>query len=385
VATIIVGGALANRPGNGGGAWVRLNWVLGLRQLGHTVHFVEEIDSHACPDAVGGPARFRECRNTAFFRTVREQFGLTDAATLIYGQGEHTDGLSIIALGELANAADLLVNLGGHVHNPAVLGRPRRNVYVDLDPGYTQFWHAAGIAGARLAGHDVYYTVGANVGRPECVIPTAGITWRTVRPPVVLSEWATDEVPRPWRFTTVASWRGPFGPIQYEGTTYGQKVHEFRKVIDLPRRTSQPFEVALDIGPGDGADLENLRRSGWAVVNPDVVAGDPLAFREYVRGSAAEFSPAQGVYVATRGGWFSDRTACYLAAGKPCVVQDTGADLPTGLGLLTYRTPDEAATAVRMVAEDYATNARAARALAADYLDSNRVLRCFLDELEIAT
>ena len=241
---------------------------------------------------------------------------------------------------------------------------PRR-IYIDLDPGYTQFWHAAGNPGPRLEGHNFYYTVGENIGRPCCSIPTGGIRWRPIRQPVVLEHWpACPRRPRP--FSTIASWRGPYGPAQYAGTTYGLKAHEFRKFIELPRRVAQRFEIALDIDPADERDLVALRGHGWHVIDPKVVASGPVAFRQYVQASGAEFSVAQGVYVETQSGWFSDRTVRYLASGRPVLVQDTGfsRNYPVGEGLVAFRTMDEAVAGAERIARDYAEHGRAARAIA---------------------
>jgi hypothetical protein len=385
VATVVVSGALANRCANGGGAWVRLNWVLGLRRLGHDVHFVEQIGRGACVDATGGPAAFADSANLDYFRRVTGAFGLTGSATLVYEGGEQTVGLGYPDLLDLAASADLLVNLGGHPPPGPLLGRFRRAAYVDLDPGFTQFWNADPGTPFTVPEHDDYFTVGANVGAPGCPIPTDGLRWRPIRPPVVLDQWPVTAADSGRGFTTVASWRGPFGPIPFAGRMLGLKAHEFRKFLDLPARTGLPFEVALNIHPADAKDRAALESRGWKLVDPAAVAADPLAFRQYVQGSAAEFSAAQGVYVETGSGWFSDRTACYLAAGKPVLVQDTGLGrhLPVGEGLVTFRTLDEAAAGAEAICRDYERHSRAARSIAEEYFDSDQVLGRFLEEVGV--
>jgi hypothetical protein len=189
---------------------------------------------------------------------------------------------------------------------------------------------------------------------------------------VDLAAWAPTPAADPARFTTVASWRGAYGPLTLDGTTYGVKAHEFRKVLDLPRRVPEArFELALDIHPADAKDRAALAAAGWTLRDPRDVAADPDAYLDYVRGSGAEFSPAQGVYVGTGSGWFSDRTACYLAAGRPVVIQDTG--LPpelVGDGLLTFQDVAGAEAAVRRVLGDYDRQAAAARAWAAAHLSA---------------
>jgi hypothetical protein len=383
MAVALVGGALANKPHNGGNAWTRLTWLLGLRRLGFDVYFAEQIAPEACIDAAGNPAPFEESANAAVFRRVLRAFGFGDRAALVCG--ERTVGLSHGELRDVAAAADLLVNISGHLTLGLLKDGLRRKVYFDDDPGFTQFWHAAGDAGSRLEGHDFYFTVGANVGTPGCPIPTGGVHWRPTRPLVVLDEWPACRS-EPNRFTTVASWRGAYGPVEYQGQKFGLKVHEFRKFVELPRRAAQTFEIALDIHPADHADRDQLARNGWRLADPRAVVADPDAYRQYVQASGAEFSAAQGVYVQTQSGWFSDRTACYLASGKPALVQNTGfgRTLPTGDGLVPFRTLDEAAAGAARIAADYERHSRAARALAEEYFDSDKVLARLLGEVGLA-
>jgi hypothetical protein len=387
VGIAIVSGALANKYGNGGATWTRLSWALGFKALGWRVCFVEQIDRASCRDAAGQVAEFEECLNRAYFARVTEQFGLAGSAALVYEGGEQTYGLAYSELLEVAGRADLLVNITGHLTLEPLLRRIRRKAYVDLDPGYTQFWHAAGQPGARLEGHEVYFTVGENVGTPDSPIPTDGIRWRPTRQPVTMEHWPVAPGGTHGRFTTVASWRGPYGPVEHGGTVYGLKVHEFRKFIDLPERAEQSFEIALDIHPADERDLELLHRHGWRIVDPRVAAPDPEAFRRYVQDSGAEFSVAQGIYVDTNSGWFSDRTVRYLASGKPALVQETGfsRNLPTGQGLLSFRTLDEAVEGADRLARDYQRHSRAARALAEAYFDADVVLGRFIDEAGVTT
>lgn len=380
MAVVIVSGALANKLHNGGATWTRLSWALGLKALGFEVAFIEQIRGDCCVDDAGRPCAFEESANRAYFRDVTEPFGFSALATLICDDGS-SHGLTATERDDLVRSADALVNITGHWTHPQ-MGKIPRRIYIDLDPGYTQFWHAAGNPGPRLEGHNVFYTVGENIGRPDCPIPTCGIPWRPIRQPVVLKEWPACPPAEPGPFSTVASWRGPYGPAQYAGQTYGQKVHEFRKFIDLPRRVSRRFEIALDIHPADERDRLALRDHGWHVLDPGVVASGPDAFRRYIQASGAEFSVAQGIYVETRSGWFSDRSVRYLASGKPVLVQDTGfgRNLPVGEGLLTFRTVEEAVAGAERIARDYATHSRAARAIAETQFDSDRVLGRLLEE-----
>src|SRR5262249_24329831 len=179
---------------------------------------------------------------------------------------------------------------------------------------------------------------------------------------------------------------GVYGRVEYRGEVYGLRVHESRRFAALPRRTGRPFRLALDIHTADAKDLEMLRSNGWALEDPQAVAGDPWAYQAYVRGSRAEFMVAKNMYVRSRSGWFSDRSICYLASGKPVVTQDPGlADqCPTGEGLPPFSTPEEAAAAVEKVWADYDRHARVARAIAEAHFDSDKVLGRLLDRLGAA-
>jgi len=360
---IIVSGAIANKAGQGGEAWVRLNWVLGLRKLGFEVLFIEQLN----PGAPAGAAEF--------FRETMSNAGLVDNAVLLGESGVIT-GPGLPDVLEFASGAEALINISGHLTFEPVMERVPRRVYVDIDPGFTQIWHAQGATGLGLEKHDLHFTIGENIGTPGCPIPTCGIQWRKTRPPVVLDEWPVVADATFDRFTTIANWRGSYGPVEFEGRTYGLKVHEFRKFIDLPKRTSLPFEIALGIHPADYKDRSALEAAGWRITDPFAAAGAAEAFRNFVRGSGAEFSVAQGMYVHTGSGWFSDRTAVYLASGRPALVQDTGfsRNLPTGEGLLTFSTMDEAIAGAAAITRDYLRHSRAARAVAEEYFDSDKVL-----------
>jgi hypothetical protein len=385
MATVLVAGALANKPLNGGAAWVRLSWIGGLARLGFDVYFIEQIEASACFDSENQRVDFEQSLNRMYFDEVVAAFGLSGSSALLYDGGSNVHGATWPEVLEWAEEADMLVNMSGHLNLDPLLRRARRKVFVDTDPGFTQMWHSAGLVGARLAGHDLYFTIGENIGARSCTIPTAGIRWRKTRQPVLLEHWPVVPAENRQRFTTVASWRGPFGPVEFEGKTYGLKAHEFRKFVALPEMTPMTFELALDIDCADYRDARLLRRHGWRLV--DVGSVDrPGSFRSYVQASAAEFSVAQGIYVETCSGWFSDRTTRYLASGKPALVQDTGfsRSLPVGEGLIAFRSLDEAAAGAAAIVRDYDRHAAAARDLAESYFDSDRVLAHFVDDVGVS-
>lgn len=380
---VVVAGALANKPHNGGEAWVRLSWALGLERLGFDVWLIEEISPESARDAAGRPVALERSENLGWFERVTARFGLRERSALVGSDGIWIAGPALDELEEIASEAALLVNISGNLTLDGVLRAPRRRAYVDLDPGYTQFWHAAGQLGDALERHDAHLTVGLAIGTGTCSVPTGGIGWRPVRPPALLDEWPEGPAEDPSRFTTVGSWRGGYGRVEHDGHLLGQKAHEFRRLADLPDRVAATCEAALYIDPADEADRDALSAGGWQLTDPREVAGDPDAYREFIQGSGAELSTAQGIYVETGSGWFSDRTACYLASGRPAVVQETGLGdaIPTGEGLLTFRDADEAAAAVTTVASDYDRHAAAARRIAEEHLDARTVLTDALEEV----
>lgn len=377
--TVLVSGAVANKHRHGGSIWVRMSWAEALRRLGFDVVFVEEIDERACVDANGAPAAFESSSNAAVFRAVMDEFELTGSAALVCTDGKRIQGMSREELLSRVEDAELLVNISGHLRSKVLLRCIPRRAYVDLDPGFTQIWHAEG-RDVGVERHDMHFTVGENIGTRSCQLPTGGIRWRPVRQPVVLDRWPVAEDGDFSGFTTVASWRGAYGRVSWAGRSYGLKVHEFRRFLGVPRAVAVPFEIALEIHPADEADLARLREEGWRIVDPASVA-DPSGFRRFVRDSGAEFSVAQGVYVETRSGWLSDRTVRYLASGRPALVQDTGFsdNLPIGEGIVTFRTFDEAVSRARSLVADYARQRAAARRMAEEYFAPEPALRPMLD------
>jgi hypothetical protein len=380
--TIVVAGALANKAGNGGEAWVRLSWADGFRRLGARVHLVELIRPEVCRDATGAVVDVEESVNLEYFRAVTRRHGVD--ATLLAPDGR-TFGASPGELAAIADDAALLVNVSGHLRRPDLLGCFRRTAYVDIDPGFTQLWHAAGYD-LGIAEHSVHFTIGENIGQPCCSLPTGGIDWLTTRQPVVLDDWPPMARAHRTRLTTVGSWRGAYAPVEHEGRTFGVKAHEFRRFRDLPAHVSQRLEVALDIHPDDAADRERLEQSGWVLVDPARCAGDPDRFRSYVQGSAGEFSVAQGVYVASRCGWFSDRSVRYLASGRPVLVQDTAfaPDLVADGGVVPFSSFADAVAGARAIADEYDAHAVASRRVAERAFDAAVVLPRFLEAAGVA-
>ena len=380
--TAIVAGAVANKYLNGGAVWTRLNWALGVKKLGFDVFFLEQIDRESCVDESGSATEFENCVNLKYFRKIMREFGLEDSSALVYGNGQKVDGMSRKDLVELLGSADLVFNITGNLKLPSLAGCGGCRIYIDLDPGFTQYWYQAGLLGEHFKNHDIYFTIGEAIGTPNCSIPTGDIHWQTTRQPVVLDQWPVSERGDPERFTTVAGWRDSYGPLEYEGQILGLKVHEFRKFIKLPELVSQVCEIALDIHPNDRKDLELLRQYGWEIKNPRKLVPGPESFRKYVQGSGAEFSVAKEVYIKTNSGWFSDRTVRYLASGKPVLVQDTGFSrvYPVGEGLLTFSNLEDAIAGANSISREYVQHCHAARSLAEEWFDSDKVLGVLVEQ-----
>jgi hypothetical protein len=381
---VVVAGALAQKPRAGGHTWVFLQYLLGLRALGWDVLFLDQLPPEQSVDASGQPCPVEDSVNLAYFLSVMRGFGLDGAFALICGAGERFVGLSRPDVLTWTRQSALLLNVMGFLSDAEILGAAPRRVFLDIDPGFGQMWRELGLADP-FRGHDAHVTIGENVGRSDCAIPTCGLGWITTPQPVVLDAWACAESGGSG-FTSVATWRGAYGPVEYRGRTYGLRAHELRRFAALPRLSGRPFELALDIHPADAKDRALLDDNGWRLVDPKAVAGDPWAYRRYIHGSCAEFNVAKNMYVQSNSGWFSDRSICYLASGKPVLAQDTGlaGHYPIGEGLLTFTTLDEAVEGVVELARDGVRHARAARALAEEYFASDRVLSRLLAELGVA-
>ncbi len=371
---VLIAGAAAAYPlGGAGAAWAFLHWVLGFQRLGWDTYYVEEIEPARCIDEEWQSCPFETSANVRFFDSLVAYFGLEGRAALLSSGDTRHAGLNHHQVDDLATDADLFINLSGRFHRRTALDAARRRIYVDLDPGFVQIWQQQYGADMNLAGHDVYLTVGLNLGRPGCPLPTCGIEWYPTLPPVVLDRWKT-VTPAGSRYTTVADWRG-YSPVEWNGVWYGQKSEEFLKIIDLPRRVSVPLELCLAIHP-DEPDLARLKEHGWHLAEPRRHAATASAYRDYVQDSRGECTAVKNGYAVGRSGWFSDRSACYLAAGRPVIVQDTGLSpfLPVGAGLLVFDSVETAASAIEEVERDFELHEEAALRLARTHLDSDIVL-----------
>lgn len=380
--TIIIAGSVAQKPRRGGHTWVFLQYVLGFKKLGWDVVFVDHLQPQMCVDRAGQCCAPEKSVNLQYFVRAMQEFNLEGSYALLNDTGERLAGLSRAELLERTATAALLLNVMGFLRDEQILGCARKRVFLDIDPGFGQMWQDAGLH-RMFHDHDHYVTIGQNIGQEGCTVPTCGLTWIASRPPVQLDYWKPNGNSAHRAFTTIASWRGAYGPVESRGKTYGLRVHEFRKLASLPKSTGERFEIALNIDPADSADKILLEKNGWRLIDPETVAGDPWRYKTYIENSGAEFMVAKNMYVGTQSAWFSDRSACYLASGKPVLVQDTGlkALYPIGEGLVTFKSLEEAISGAHEISRNYRTHARAAQAIAVEYFDSNKVLGALLDKV----
>jgi hypothetical protein len=365
---VLRGGTLAwDGSGRGGHQAYVLQWLESLRRGGHEVlyHDVVDADVPLPAEVVGSLER--------------------GPAALLTAEGGHRHGLDLAAVQAFVDGADAVISLGATYSRelePWLDGvRPR--ILIDTDPGFTHLWAAEQGPSSVFGDHDVYFTVGANIGTPRSPVPTSGITWHQIWNPVCLDWWDPAAPVEHARFTTVASlWGQDYQP--FAGELWGPKAERLRAFHALPARTGERFEIAAEAD--DDAAAAELTAHGWDVVAAAVVVGSVPAYRAYIHGSLGEFSVAKGLYVGTRSGWFSDRSACYLAAGRPVVVEATGFEdvLPTGLGLVAVTSLDDAVEAVKDVRGEYPRHAAAARALAEEVFAGDRVVSRLLGAAGVA-
>lgn len=356
-----------------------MHYALSFQKLGHEVYYIEEVEPGSCIDAQGRQCDFGHSINRDLFQATMQRFGLTERACQIYDGGKATLGLPLHSVVTLSKEADVIINMSGHVHTDWILGNVKRRVYVDQDPVYTQLWHAEYGVDLNFKSHDVFFTMGLNIGTPYTSIPAGGVDWHHTLPPVVLEHWPFRVDPSCERFTTIASlW--VYNELRFQGEWYGSKYEEFKRFARLPRTVEQQFEVALKSYDQEDTRVRLLKDNGWLLADAGQIA-DLSSYQEYIARSRAEIGIAQNAYVKGCSGWFSDRSCHYLASGKPVLAQSTGFErcVPTGRGLLTFRNMEEASAGVDAINRDYEGHCRAAREFAEEYLDYRKVLPRMLE------
>lgn len=378
---IVVAGYLVRCP-LGGYAWQVAHYLLGLRRLGHDVWFYEDNAYYAPafdPQRQALEPQYDYGIDAAarFFARL----GFAERWVFVDATGNRAFGATPTQIARLFADADLVINLGGVNRIDPERRGGRRSLYVDLDPAYTQLRLANGDRKLRalLDEHAVLCTTGENIGSERSPIPTGDLVWHPTRQPIVIDQWSDAGEPGAM-YTTVGKWNFEGRDIELDGETFHwRKRSEFLRCIGLPQRTGVSFELAMDVDSVEG-DADQMRAHGWRIADPLVVSSDPWTYRDYIQHSRGEFTVAKDMNVRLRSGWFSDRAACYLAAGRPVIEQDTafGDVLPLGAGLRAFRTVEEAAEAINAVEADYADASAYASEVAREYFAAEKVLSALL-------
>jgi hypothetical protein len=372
---IAVAGSVASASRQAGAASAVLQYMLGLRDLGHDVWFVDQLS----PESGGGRSEVKA--DVAFCRQVMAGAGFKDRFAVFEAPGGSCLPLSRDQVCNLAASTDLLLNLSGRLTDADLLDRIPVRVFVDLDPGFNQLWAQGGID-MNFDRHTHFATVGLAIGNVRCPVPLSGRSWITICPPVVLGAWPARADPPARGFTTIANWRS-YGPASDGDLRLGLKAHSFRKLLELPRLATGDLSVALQIDLGDSADLAALRAGGWIVLDGAASTATVEDYRSFIGSSTGEIAVAKEGYVVTRCGWFSERSAAYLASGRPVVAQSTGFEdyVPTGAGLMAFGSAEEAADGINEARSRYRWHADRAREIAETHFAADRVLGQMLNEV----
>lgn len=392
----VVTGMIATYP-VGGVVWDYGQYALGLERLGFDVYYLEDTNNYTydprlrkyTEDPSFG-AHFLPAGLAALSPTLAKRWHLRAVDGRSFGM-EPREFRNVI------RDARIFLNVsGGAVVRDEYRECPNK-VLIDTDPGRNHFRdyprmerNPEEFLRHGFRAHDHFFTYAERMGQPDCVLPTFGLHWQPTRPPVVLDCWASRPPGSTW--TTVMTWSNRSEPLEYQGVHYGDKEMEFKRIEDLPRQVDARLEIAAGgtDRPDDareaakwGDPLAGWKSAGWHVIDAADASRTADSYRAYVEQSRGEFSVAKNVYAATRSGWFSCRTACYLASGRPAVVQDTGfsAIIPAIKGLVAFSDFDGAVAGISGVERDYSAHAAAARRIAEEYLDARLVLTDLLSRI----
>jgi hypothetical protein len=371
---IVCSGYLIRYP-LGGFSWHHLQYLLGLQRLGHRVTYIEDFGwSRSCYDPSINEQTSNPRYGIEYFKQMLTTYGF-NAAWCFLAEDGTAHGMERCDLADACAESDVYFNLSNMNWLPE-LELCRRRILIDTDPAFTQIGFGMG---GPLSRYQALFTYGENVHKARCTMPTAGQHWRPTRQPLVLPAWPVKPANPNAAFTTIMNWAS-YPEREHEGQVFGQKNREFPPYFDLPKDIGMPMELAL--GGAPPAICEQLTQGGWTLSDPRDATRTPEIFQAYVANSRGEFSVAKHAYVSTRCGWFSDRSCCYLASGRPVILQDTGFSdfLPCGEGLLAFGNPQEAKNALAVVSGDYEKHCLAARKVAETYFDSRKVLTALLEQ-----
>lgn len=380
---IIITGLVGQYP-FGGVIWDYLQYLLGFRSLGHQVLYLE--DSGAWPyDPVAGTITDDCSFALQSLHKIFTDFDLAESWVYRNGADGKFHGAGEKVAREWLRHGDLLVNVSSAGWLRDYDLRVGHRMFIDGDPMFCQIGLLDGsnpLYAGRLRDHDSHFTFGLSVGQPDCPVPVDGITWRPTVQPVAIDQWPITPVSADAPWTTVMNWAS-YKPKVWEGRTYGQKNLEFNRFRDLPSKTNVPLRLAMGLGVDGQRPAQELRQLGWDLVEPQEVVPDHRAYRSFLTNSRGEWSVAKHGYVEGRTGWFSCRTACYLATGRPAVVQETGwsRHLPSDRGVLPFTTLDEAAEGLSKVTRNYSEHSKAAREIALEFFDAKKVCQELLRQV----
>jgi hypothetical protein len=360
-----------------GVVWQLIHHLVGFRQLGLDVYYLEDNNAYVY-DPTARMSVADSSHNVARVGGALDRFGFAGRWSFHDSVTKQHIGMRRERCHELLSEADAIINLCGATDPREEHAKNRCLVYLETDPGILQVKLAQGDEGARryAEAHNLFFTYGYNIGSPDCALPSAGIEWHPTRPPVLLEEWIPGvSAPEPAAFTTVGTWRNNRNDVEIRGQKYFWSKHvNFVKVLDVAKRANQAIELAMDLD--SGPDFERAKAGGFSFTPAIPMSLDIDRYRAYVTDSRGEFTVAKDLYVRTRSGWFSDRTVCYLAAGRPVVAQSTGFEkfVPTGKGLMAFEDSDGAVRAIAEVNRDYAQHSKAARTVACEYFSASKLL-----------
>ena len=359
----------------GGVTWDYIQYALGFRSLGHDVWYLEDTGTWAYDPVKMEPSA--DCsRNTAYLARVMEDFDMGDR--WIYRNAADGTWHGAAGATQILASADVLANVSGACWLTPETSRIPRKLFLDGDPMFTQIGLAAdpdSNYAKHVAAHESQFSFGLHIGKPGCKVPESGFTWRPTVQPIALDYWKPTQPPTSeGNWTTVMNWAS-YAPKEFQGEKFGQKDLEFERFLDLPSLTRERFVLAMGQGIGNKRPTAMLESKGWHIIEPDTHLPDYLTYRQFLSQSKGEWSIAKHGYVHSRSGWFSCRSACYLAAGKPVVVQDTGwsEHLPSGEGVFAFNTPAEAASALDEASKNYEHHSRAAREFAEKHFEAGKV------------
>lgn len=365
----------------GGLTWHHLQYVVGLQRQGHDVWFIEDSDDYpSCYNPVTGTLDEDPTYGLEYATRVFDQVGLTHRWAYFDAHNNQWHGPGAEKAPAVASNADIVLNVSGVNPQRAWWERAQARVLIDTDPVFTQVRHLSDQrAQEAAAAHTAFFSFGENFGRPGCTIPDDGLPWQPTRQPVVTQLWPLALPTSLGRYTTVMQWES-YEPVTWGEQSFGMKADSFEPFADLPSKVSVELELALG---SESAPRTRLRERGWHVSDPLAVTRNPWTFQRYIESSRAEFAVAKHGYVASRSGWFSERTTGYLASGRPALAHDTGFSdfLPSGEGLIAFSDLDDVLGGIEKIEANYALHCRRARDFVKEHFSADEVLESLLQRL----